>query len=245
MRLSRRDVLIGGVGAVCGCGLTAALQGLRASRAAPDAYLTTPAALTAGAPNAQRSLELLVAGNARFASGQATHPHETRAWREAIAVEQHPYAAILGCSDSRVAPEVIFDEGLGELFVIRQAGHVADDDTLGSIEYAVGHLNIPLVVVLGHEACGAVTAAAGVIARDEPLEGHILRLVDDITPAVTEAQGQPGNTLDAVVRANIKQVVRRLRSCHPVLRPRERRGEVRIVGAYYPLRSGVVEWLAV
>ncbi len=249
MQVSRRDVLIGGIGATCGCGLTAALRGLRTSaegpHPGPDPSGPAPAALTAGAPSAQQSLELLMAGNTRFASGRPKHPHESREWREAIAAGQHPYAVILGCSDSRVSPEVIFDEGLGELFVVRQAGHVADDDTLGSIEFAVGQLRVPLVVVLGHEACGAVRATVGAVARDDAIEGHVLRLVDDITPAVTEAQNQPGHTLDTVVRANIRQVVRRLRNCQPVLRPRERRGELRVVGAYYPLRTGLVEWLTV
>jgi carbonic anhydrase len=248
MGLSRRELLFGGWTTACGCAAGAALPSMWASArneppkqdAASQAHQHTAEAL-----DPQRSLELLKAGNARFASGKPTHPHETREWREAIAVAQHPYACVLGCSDSRVSPEVVFDDGLGKLFVVRQAGHVADDDTLGSIEYAVGHLNIRLVVVLGHERCGAVQAALGAVLRDDAIEGHILRLVDDIEPAVTEAQAKTPDAIDSVVRANVHQVVRRLRSCGPVLRPRVRRGEVSIVGAYYPLRTGVVEWLQV
>jgi len=246
MSLTRRELLFGGLSAACGCSGGALLSNLwNSAPTDPPKHLAAAnhSDRAAVAIDPQQGLDLLKAGNARFSAGKPTHPHETREWRAAIATEQHPYAVILGCSDSRVSPEVVFDEGLGELFVVRQAGHVADDDTLGSIEYAVGHLHVPLVVVLGHEKCGAVQAAVGAVLRDESIEGHILRLVDDIAPAVTEANAKTADDVDAVVRANIRQVVRRLRSCGPILRPRVRRGEMRIVGAYYPLRTGVVEWL--
>jgi carbonic anhydrase len=242
--MSRRDLLMGGVGAVCGClGGLAATWRISPGASSGPAAEPSPTVLAAGSPSAQQSLEWLIAGNTRFATGNAQHPHMSREWRAALVHEQHPYAVILGCSDSRVSPEVIFDEGLGELFVVRQAGHVADDDSLGSVEYAVGHLHIPLVVVLGHQGCGAVEAAVGAVLRDEAPEGHILRLVDDITPAVHAAQSERSNLVDAAIRANIRHVVHRLRSSGPVLRPRERRGELRVVGAYYSLNKGVVEWL--
>jgi carbonic anhydrase len=202
-------------------------------------------ALAGGAPDAQHAIELLIEGNRRFATGHPTHPHESQEWRESLTSGQHPYAVILGCSDSRVSPEVVFDEGLGELFVVREAGHVADDDTLGSIEYAVEHLHVPLIVVLGHQSCGAVAAAVGAVLRDEPVEGHILRLVDDIAPAVVETHAESERFLDEAVHANIRQVVRRLRTCGPILRTHEQRGEVRVVGAYYPLQTGIVQWLEV
>jgi carbonic anhydrase len=246
VRLSRRDVILGGIGAACGCvgGLAAQRVFTNAPHGGPPPP-PSPKALAAGSASAEQALEWLTLGNARFAAGKGQHPHESREWRSTLVAEQHPFAVILGCSDSRVSPEVIFDEGLGELFVIRQAGHVADDDSLGSIEYAVGHLNIPLIVVLGHQSCGAVQAAVGSVLRDEPAEGHILRLVDDITPAVLAVQSEQTDLIDAAVRANIRQVVERLRGCGPVLRPRERRGELRVVGAYYPLNKGLVEWLPV
>jgi carbonic anhydrase len=197
-----------------------------------------------GVPGPQESLARLMAGNARFCSDHAEHPHCSLAWRASIVAQQHPYACILGCSDSRVAPEVIFDEGLGELFIVRQAGHVADDDTLGSLEYAVEHLHIPLIVVLGHQNCGAVQTAMAAVLQDQPAEGHMLRLVDDLTPAVQAAQAQPvGDLVDAVVRHNIQQVVQRLRHCGPIIKRHERLGDVRVVGAYYPLQSGAIEWL--
>lgn len=193
--------------------------------------------------SASKALALLKEGNRRFAEGKSIHPHESREWRTSLVAAQHPHSAVLGCSDSRVAPETLFDQGLGELFVVRQAGHVADDDSLGSIEYAVGHLHVPLVAVLGHKKCGAVEAAVAAVLRDEPVEGHVLRLVDDIAPAVPEGAALNADLLDAVARANVVQVVRRLRSCGPILRPRTRRGEIQVVGAYYHLDTGDVEWL--
>lgn len=244
MRLSRREVLIGAVAACCGGGLGALARGIGAGTHHPSAHgRADNQSHPADCPSAEQALELLKSGNARFASGNPIHPHTEYEWRCAIADGQQPYAAILGCCDSRVAPEVIFDEGLGELFVVRQAGHVADDDTLGSLEYAVGHLHIPLVVVLGHQGCGAIEAAIGALLKEQPIEGHVIRLIDDIAPAVTEAQSQPGDLLDNSVRANIQHVVRRLRACGPTLRGKVRRNEVRIVGAYYPLRTGKVEWM--
>ena len=114
---------------------------------------------------------MLLEGNRRFADGKPRHPHEAADWRAHLREGQHPFAVIVGCSDSRVSPELLFDEGLGDLFVIRQAGHVGDEDTVASVEYAVGHLHVPLVVVLGHESCGAVEAAVNTLMRDEPLLG--------------------------------------------------------------------------
>ena len=248
MKMSRREMLIGTAGLTCGGACGTLLRGLWPRSPEPSATVPAsvhPADLVTGLPSAQQAMQQLVDGNRRFVEGRAAHPHETLEWRASLVSEQHPYAVILGCADSRVPPEVIFDEGLGELFVVRQAGHVADDDSLGSIEYAVGHLHIPLVVVLGHQSCGAVTAALGAVLRDEPAEGHILRLVDDITPAVLESRGQPGDEVDNAIRANVRQVVRRVRVSGPILRPMERRGEVKVVGAYYNLRTGVVEWLNV
>jgi carbonic anhydrase len=162
---------------------------------------------------------------------------------ERLVSGQHPFAAILGCADSRVPPEVLFDEGLGELFVIRQAGHVADDDSLASIEYAVHHLHVPLIVVLGHQACGAVSAALGVILRDEPVAGHIVRLVDDIAPAVMEVRNQGGDIVEAAVRAHTRLVVAKLHESRPIIHASEEHGEVRVVGAYYSFDTGEVEWL--
>lgn len=239
MALSRRELLLttAGVAGGCACGvfahnwLSAQSRPVAAGGVIPDA------------PPARDALQKLIDGNRRFVDGRPAFPNRSAERRVALRHEQHPFAVILGCSDSRVPPEVVFDQGLGDLFVIREAGNVADDDTLGTVEYAVEHLHSPLVVVLGHQGCGAVTAAVGAVVRDEAVEGHVLHLVDDIAPAVMEVQGRAGDLVDESIRANVRHVVRRLRASGPVLRSRDRRGEVRIVGCYYSLATGVVEWL--
>ena len=192
-------------------------------------------------PTADEALRMLLDGNRRFAEGKPEHPHEAADWRTHLREGQHPFAVIVGCSDSRVSPELLFDEGLGDLFVVRQAGHVADEDTLASVEYAVGHLHVPLVVVLGHESCGAVQAAVATLMRDAPAPGHIIRLVDDIAPAVKAAGEQPGEIVENAVQANIRHVVEQLQNSVPILRPMVRSGQIRIVGAYYELETGRVQ----
>jgi carbonic anhydrase len=218
-----------------------------------DRYLSTHAKSAVAATNpvslippnrltAREAIDKLVAGNRRFVDGHMAHQHENSEWRAAIAEGQHPFAAVLGCSDSRVPPEIVFDEGLGDLFVIRDAGNVADDDTLGSLEYAVEHLHVPLIVVLGHEGCGAVTAAVNAIVKGEAVEGHVLRLVDDIAPAVWQVKDRGGDLVDHAVHANVALVVQKLRLCGPILRTHEQKGDVTIVGACYNLHTGVVDW---
>lgn len=219
-------------GAVCG---DAAEPGHDETASATSHAATNPAL-----PTSDKALEMLLEGNRRFAEGKPKHPHETLDWRAHLRKGQHPFAVIVGCSDSRVSPELLFDEGLGDLFVIRQAGHVADDDTLASVEYAIGHLHVRLVVVLGHESCGAVEAAVATLMRDEPAPGHIIRLVDDIAPAVKAAGEQPGEIVENAVQANIRHVVDQLRNSMPILRPLVRSDQLRIVGAYYALETGRV-----
>ena len=191
--------------------------------------------------DAEQALQKLLEGNRRFVTTKFQHPHQTRQWRQSVATEQHPFAIILGCSDSRVPPEIIFDEGLGDLFVIREAGHVADDATLGSIEFAVGYLQVPLVLVLGHERCGAVRATVDALLQQGEVNGHLRRLVDDIRPAVLEVKDQPGDVLDLAVRANVRQVVEQLKTSKPLLEQYVTQGKVRIVGAYYDLHTGEVK----
>lgn len=156
----------------------------------------------------------------------------------AVATGQHPFAVILGCADSRVPPEIIFDQGLGDLFVIRVAGNIVDDAILGSIEYAVEELGASLVLVLGHEKCGAVSAT---IKHAEVL-GHISTLLDAIQPAVDAVRAEPGNLLDNAVRANIKLVVEQLQSSFPVAEL-VKSDRLKIVGAQYKLDCGTVEVL--
>ena len=189
------------------------------------------------------ALRKLLDGNRRFVGSDSVHPNQSIQWCRAVAEEQHPFAVVLGCSDSRVPPEVIFDGGLGDLFVVRAAGHIADDAAVGSIQYAVEHLGVPLVVVLGHKNCGAVRATVHAVTRRIEPRGHIARLVEDIKPAVEMHRGRSGDLVEHAVRGNVQRVVRQLLTSNPVLNESVRRGRIRIVGAYYDLHTGQVELL--
>ena len=160
--------------------------------------------------------------------------------RRELAAGQHPFAVILGCADSRTGPEILFDQGLGDLFVVRVAGNVLDDHAIGSIEYGVEHLHAPLIVVLGHSRCCAVAAARDVVAGKGRAEGHIESLVAAIRPAVEATVGQD---LDATCKANVRNAVHALRTSEPVLRHMAEKGEIKVVGAYYDLDTGVVAFL--
>jgi carbonic anhydrase len=195
--------------------------------------------------SADAALELLKAGNKRFVSGQSKHPHEGKNWRKRLASGQKPFATILGCSDSRVIPELIFDEGLGDLFVIRVAGNIVDQDVKGSIEYAVDHLDTHLVVVLGHENCGAVTAAMAKLNDDEPQE--LTSLVRQIHDTIYEHHdGEPDvdskTSIETAVRKNVMCGVRQLKDC-PDLSKCVDAHNVKVVGAIYDLDTGRVDWL--
>ena len=188
-----------------------------------------------------QALQRLQDGNERYVAAKLTLTNEMAARRAEVAEAQHPFAAILGCSDSRVPPEIVFDHGLGSLFVIRVAGNLVSDFGLGSLEYAVAHLHIPLILVLGHNRCGAVVAAIHSMEEDLDPRGHVGNLVDALRPAVKKAKGLPGPLLDHAIRANIEGQVARLRSARPVLDELIRQGQLRIVGAHYDLDTGHVE----
>jgi len=181
----------------------------------------------------------LKAGNERHSQHKYQHPHETLARQIELIKAQSPEAEILSCSDSRVPPEIVFDQGLGDLFVIRVAGNVASDTEIGSLEYGAEHLHIPLLVVLGHESCGAVTAA---VQAGEP-EGHIATLVDLIKPAIEKSRGMPGDAVSNTVRTNVQMVVQNLRKSTPILSELVAEGKLKIVGAVYSLETGKVTWL--
>jgi carbonic anhydrase len=181
----------------------------------------------------------LKSGNAHHLAHRYQHPHETMDRRRELVSGQHPHAEILSCSDSRVPPEIVFDQGLGDLFIVRVAGNVATDTEIGSLEYGAAHLHVPLIVVLGHESCGAVTAAV----QGEPPEGHIAALVNLIKPAVEKTRGMPGDQVSNAVRMNVEMVVKQLRSSTPILSELVAHGKLRIVGAVYSIESGVVTWL--
>lgn len=186
-----------------------------------------------------KALERLVAGNARFVANKEQHPDESAARRRELAQGQHPFAVILGCADSRVPPELLFDEGLGDLFVIRVAGNVVDDDVLASIEYAVEHLGTKLIVVLGHEQCGAVSAAIS----GESAAGHLGTLLSAIKPSVEATAHSPGNQVHNCVVENAIHTARQIRESEPVLKPAIEREHLKVVAADYELDTGKVRLL--
>lgn len=182
----------------------------------------------------------LKTGNAHHARHQYQHPHETVARQRELVAGQHPHAELLSCADSRVPPEIIFDQGLGDLFVVRVAGNVATDTEIGSLEYGAEHLHIPLLVVLGHESCGAVTAAV----QGGKAEGHISALLNLIKPAVDQSRGIPGDPVANAVRTNVQMVVQQLRSSTPILSELVAQGKLKVVGGVYSLETGEVTWLS-
>jgi carbonic anhydrase len=186
------------------------------------------------------ALSKLKEGNGRYTSGNLQHPGQTAERRTELAKTQHPFAAIVSCSDSRVPPEIVFDQGLGDLFIVRVAGNVINDEGLGSIEYTVDHLGTRLILVLGHQSCGAVKAAREMIAAKSKAPGHIESLVAAIKPAV-EATAK--EDLDATIKANVKHVVDALRSSTPILKAKVDSGDVQVIGGYYSLDTGAVSFL--
>lgn len=187
---------------------------------------------------ADAGIRKLKEGNERYVTENAAHPRQIRDRRNEVAKGQKPFAIIVSCADSRVPPEIIFDQGLGDLFVVRAAGQVLDNSALGSIEYAVEHLNVSLIVVLGHERCGAVDAACKKVQADN----HVRHLVEAIAPAVTAVKGQSGDLLANAVQANVYRVVDELKASWPTLAPRVRDGRLTVVGGVYDLDIGIVQF---
>jgi carbonic anhydrase len=192
-------------------------------------------------------LTRLLEGNKRFVEGQSTRLARTPKDFAADAEGQAPIAAIVGCADSRASPELIFDHGIGDLFVVRVAGNVvsgAGPIVKGSIEYAVAELGVRLIMVLGHSQCGAVKAAIAHIDANDPLPGAIGELVNLIKPAVAAAKGRPGDKLNNVIKANVERCVARLKGLDPILSKSADKGELKIVGATYQLSTGLIEVVA-
>ena len=223
----------------------------------PDQPMISPA----------EAISRLKDGNSRFTSGSLQHPHESsdeRAYiaknsyenpgalslgmtsqqaakrRAELTKSQHPFAIVLSCSDSRVPPEIVFDEGLGDLFIVRVAGNVLNNEGLGSIEYGVEILGARLILVLGHQSCGAVDAAMKTVVSKGNAPGHIQSLVTAIKPVV---ESTPKADLDTMIKANVKHVVDALRSSTPILKSKVDSGEVQVVGGYYTLDTGAVTFL--
>jgi carbonic anhydrase len=193
---------------------------------------------TPGLP-ADAALTRLMEGNKRYTRHKAKHPDESLSRRKELEGTQHPFAVILGCADSRVPPELLFDQGLGDLFVIRVAGNIVDDAILGSIEYAVEHLGTKLIVVLGHEKCGAVTAA---VEGGTPTD-HLSALVEAIRPVVAATANMPGDKVHNCVLENARRVAQQVRQSEPVLKEAGERKGLKVVAADYALDTGVVTLL--
>jgi carbonic anhydrase len=189
------------------------------------------------------SLDLLMKGNDRYVKGDSRR-HDFKQEREALAGGQNPYAGILSCADSRIAPEYAFDSGRGDLFVCRVAGNFANSDILASMEYAVAMLNTPLIVVLGHDSCGAVDATIKSLKDNSMPPGHLPSLVTSLTPAVKAASERPGDPLDNAIRQNVIDNVAKLKSATPILSSAVEQRKLKVVGGIYRLRDGRVEMIS-
>lgn len=203
---------------------------------------STASAFTVSTKAAEDAWTRLMDGNARFVEGRQLHPHASSHWRESLVDHQHPFACVLGCADSRVPPELVFDDGLGDIFTIRAAGEVLDSSVIGSIEYAVQHLHVPLVVVLGHANCGAVSATIEVVKGNAQVSGDISTLVRTIEPAVRATpQKSDGKTfLAACVNEQARRTAAILQERSVIIRDAVVHDGLALVAASYDLGSGRV-----
>jgi carbonic anhydrase len=189
------------------------------------------------------SLERLRKGNARYVEG-VSRRHDFKHEREALAGGQNPYAAILSCADSRIAPEYAFDSGRGDLFVCRVAGNFANTETVASLEYAVAVLGAPLILVLGHDSCGALDAAIKSLKDDTALPGHMPSLVTGLAPAVKAVLPQGGDTLSKAIRQNVVDTIAKLSSATPILSAAVEEHKIRVVGGIYRFGDGRVDMVS-
>jgi carbonic anhydrase len=187
----------------------------------------------------EKTLRKLKEGNKRFVNGQMEHPRQTAARREDTKKGQEPFAVVLTCSDSRTAPEIIFDQGLGDLFVIRTAGNIADDVAIGSMELAIAEFGVPMIMVLGHQNCGAIKMAL----EGSEAEGFAGSIMERIRTAIEVAKELPGNLQDNAAKVNVLNVVNNLKNSSTILQSHINKGKVQIIGAYYWFDDGRVEIL--
>jgi carbonic anhydrase len=227
---SRRKML--GLAAVSTVGfLLSSSAGAKVTKPPPKPQnVMTPAA----------SLERLLKGNERYVEGVSLR-HDFKHEREALAGGQNPFAAILSCADSRIAPEYAFDSGRGDLFVCRVAGNFANSESVASLEYAVAELGTPLILVLGHDACGAVNATIKSLKDGTTLPGHLPSLVEAIAPAVKAVSQQGGDTLANAIKQNVVDNVIKLSSATPILSAAVEQGKLKVAGGIYRLKDGRVE----
>ncbi|WP_432827610.1 carbonic anhydrase [Dactylosporangium sp. CA-092794] len=234
------------LGVLAGVGAVAAACGTKTDDSAVGQAPSSPAPPPSepAVTDPDQALARLKAGAERFASGGVHRPDQDTTYRATLSAGQHPFACVLSCVDSRVPPEIVFDQGLGDLFVTRTAGQVVDHAVLGSIQYGVAELKIPLVLVLGHEKCGAVKATVEAVEKGSPPGGNdIDALVAAIKPAVQQAEdAKAADMLDASVRNNVKNIVADL-GARPVLSAAVAAGTLKVAGARYDLDTGEVEFL--
>ena len=236
--ISRRNILAGAAAA----GGAAAVSGMAAAQS-PVAAPLAPVYKGKTTLSPDEALALLIEGNRNFLNDVPTAAAVGRERRLEIAKGQAPFAAYVTCSDSRVSPEILFGRGLGELFIVRNAGNTVDTVALGSVEYAVAELGVPLVVVMGHESCGAVSAAQAVVTDNATYPGSIGQMIEPIIPAVLSVRGKEGNMLDNAIHANVSRVVNHLRTTtDPLLLEPQKTGQLKVVGAYYHLETGEVDF---
>jgi carbonic anhydrase len=191
-------------------------------------------------PSAEEVLSTLLEGNRRFVSGKLQHPNHCEENRQGVAAGQEPIATILTCADSRVPPVDIFDQGLGDIFVVRVAGNIIGDHTLGSIEYAVSYLHTPLVLVLGHSSCGAV----GAVASEVKLDDHMSTFVPAIQAAIKNVKDDEGDLVNNTARERARQMADKIANSEPTIADSAEHGKTRVVPAYYDLHSGEVSILS-
>jgi carbonic anhydrase len=221
---SRRDLMITAAGGLLAYSLGAKVE---------PAEAATP--LTG-----DQALQLLKEGNKRWVSSRLEHPDQTPTRLKEVAKGQNPFVAMLSCADSRVPSEIIFDQGLGDIFVTRVAGNFVDDNILGSLEFATSVLGAPLIVVMGHSRCGAVQAAVKMVTENTAFPGHLLDLVDAIAPAVKEAKSQQGDLVDNAIKSNVLRNVEKLKLSRPTIAKLVDDGKLKVVGARYDLDMGEV-----
>ncbi|ADD43714.1 carbonic anhydrase [Stackebrandtia nassauensis] len=192
----------------------------------------------AASPDA--ALDRLMRGNRRYIKGHSRHPHQSLEYLHEVAKGQHPFAITIGCADSRVPPEILFDQGLGDVFDHRIAGNIPDELLLGSIEFAIEEFAPPLLMALGHERCGAITATIDAIESGTEPPGHIAAIVEALRPVVEPVLDEPGDKVENGVRANIVDVVEQLQRRSDIVAEKVEAGELTVVGARYDLDTGKV-----
>jgi carbonic anhydrase len=227
----RRRFLLGGAAAVVGAPALDLLSGASRVTAAAagetDSEVSTP----------RQAFRLLVAGNRRWVRGRLIHPHQTVARRMAVAPAQHPFASVFSCIDSRVPPEMVFDRGVGDLFVIRTAAQTMNGLVQGAVQYGEEEAATPLVVVLGHQRCGAVELAVEALNTGATVPDHLVDVVDALKPAYEVAKPLPGDQVDNTIRAQIRLTVELLRADPIILEEHSH-----VIGAYYSLGTGYVDF---